>query len=77
MAKATQLSDHHLTFLRRFVDRGWIHGDRADPREKEAVQMALRKRWLRRELSEVHFTRIGREALSNGDSDGVAIRANP
>jgi hypothetical protein len=50
-------------FLCRFVDRGWLHGTRANTAEQAAVDLGLRKRWLRRELSEVHFTPAGRAAL--------------
>ena len=57
-----------LPFLSRFVDRGWLHGTRDDAREQEAVDYGLRKRWLRRELSEVHFTPAGRAALKGARS---------
>lgn len=50
-------------FLARFIPRGWLHGTRDDKLEQEAVDLGLRRRWLRRELSEVHFTPKGRRAL--------------
>lgn len=53
----------HAKFLNRFVGRGWLSAVRADAFEQEAVDLGLRKRWLRRELSEVHFTPKGRTAL--------------
>lgn len=61
--KATQA---HTNFLSRFVSRGWLHADREDAAEREAVEIGLRKRWLRRELSEAHFTPAGRAALEQG-----------
>jgi hypothetical protein len=57
-------------FLCRFVKRGWLHGTRDDTAEQTAVDLGLRKRWLRRELSEVHFTPAGRAALEKGQADG-------
>jgi hypothetical protein len=56
----------HTDFLARFVPRGWLHADREDAAEQEAVEIGLRKRWLRRELSEAHFTPAGRHALERG-----------
>jgi hypothetical protein len=56
--------EQHARFLERFVGRGWLHGTRDDAVEQAAVDYGLRKRWLRRELSEVHFTPAGRRALS-------------
>ena len=53
-------------FLSRFVARGWLHGKRDKANEQTAVDIGLRKRWLRRELSEVHFTPVGRAALTQG-----------
>jgi len=55
--------ENHKTFLNRFVGRGWLSGVRGDAFEQEAVDLGVRKRWLRRELSEVHFTPAGRAAL--------------
>lgn len=55
-------------FLSRFVGRGWLHATRDDPSEQRAVDLGLRKRWLRRELSEVHFTPKGRIAIAEGCS---------
>lgn len=51
-------------FLSRFVARGWLSATRAMTNEQYAVDLGLRKRWLRKELSEVHFTPAGRAALS-------------
>lgn len=65
MAKLT-LTTQEVQFLNRFVSRGWLHGTRGDATEQSAVDKALRKRWLRRELSEVHFTPAGRAALAKG-----------
>lgn len=50
-------------FLSRFVSRGWLHATREDAMEQAAVDRGLRHGWLRRELSEVHFTPKGRKAL--------------
>lgn len=55
-------------FLARFVGRGWLHGARDHPDEQEAVDLGLRKRWLRRELGEVHFTPKGRADLQRADT---------
>lgn len=52
-------------FLRRFVARGWLHGTRDDKMEQAAVDFGLFRRWLRREMSEVHFTPRGRTALNS------------
>lgn len=54
----------HEQFLARFMQRGWLHGTREDRREQAAVDYGLLRGWLRRELSEVHFTPKGRKALS-------------
>lgn len=59
-----KLTEADCTFLSRFVSRGWLHGTRDNADEQRAVDLALRKRWLRRELSEVHFTPAGRIAIS-------------
>ncbi|TPK14117.1 hypothetical protein [Mesorhizobium sp. B2-5-11] len=61
-----KLTEAHRTFLNRFVSRGWIHAIRENPTEQEAIDIGLRKRYLRRELSEAHFTPAGRAALSSG-----------
>lgn len=63
MAKLIEINREQRDFLLRFVGRGWLHGTRDDAMEAAAVDLALRKRWLRRELSEVHFTPVGRAAL--------------
>lgn len=64
MGKRLTLTAPQTRFLLRFVARGWLHGTREDPNEQAAVDIALRKRWLRRELSEVHFTPAGRAGLA-------------
>lgn len=61
-----RLTGAQTTFLGRFVVRGWIHAIRDDPDEQVAIDIALRKRYLRRELSEAHFTPKGRLALTSG-----------
>ncbi|MGY3581930.1 hypothetical protein ACVIGB_001147 [Bradyrhizobium sp. USDA 4341] len=63
MAAAIVVSDCQKSFLLRFVNRGWLHGTRESVEEQAAVDLGLRKGWLRRELSEVHFTPRGRIAL--------------
>lgn len=62
--KGLQLTTEQATFLARFTGRGWLHAAREDAVEREAVDFGLRKRWLRREGSEVHFTQRGRVGLS-------------
>lgn len=64
MAKRLTITASQMRFLARFVARGWLHGTREDPNEQAAVDIALRKKWLRRELSEVHFTPAGRAGLA-------------
>jgi hypothetical protein len=58
------MDESQMMFLRRFVPRGWLHGTRDDVNEQSAVDEGVRKRWLRRELSEVHFTPKGRRSLA-------------
>ena len=53
----------HSLFLRRFIIRGWLHGTREDAAEQAAVDFGLKRRWLRQEGSEVHFTPKGRTAI--------------
>lgn len=60
-----KLTETQRAFLSRFVIRGWLHATRDDDMEQQAVDMALRKRYLRRELSEAHFTPAGRIALAS------------
>lgn len=60
---AASLTDAQAAFLRRFVAREWLHAKREDRLEQEAVDVALRLGYLRRELDEVHFTFTGRWAL--------------
>jgi len=67
MARAIPISVLQRDFLRRFVDRGWLHADRSDFAERQAVEIGLRKRWLRREMREAHFTPKGRTALAKAD----------
>lgn len=57
-------AEKHTAFLGRFISRGWLHGAREDQDEQDAVNIGLRKRWLRREMSEVHFTPKGRAAIA-------------
>lgn len=57
------LTDDQRSFLRRFIGRGWLSAIRDDPWEQETVDLALRKRWMRREYNEAHFTPKGREHL--------------
>lgn len=52
-------------FLNRFVNRGWLSAQRDCEDEQAAVDLGLRKRWLRKELSEAHFTPAGRLALQD------------
>ena len=59
-----RLTDSQFVFLSRFVSRGWLHAVRDDPMEQAAIHIGLRKRWLRRELNEAHFTVKGRRALA-------------
>lgn len=59
-----KLSDER-SFLARFVARGWLSATREDPAEQAAVDAGLKRRWLRKELSEAHITPAGREALSH------------
>jgi hypothetical protein len=56
MGKPLHISDEQVAFLARFAPRGWMAYPRDDADEQAAVDLALRKRWLRRELSEVQFT---------------------
>jgi len=60
----------HIDWLSRFVPRGWIHATRDDDFEQEAIAIGLHKRWLRRELGEVHFTPAGRALLSQEAENG-------
>lgn len=67
MGAAIVVSDQQRAFLVRFVGRGWLHGTRESAAEQAAVDVGLRKRWLRREGSEVQFTQKGRMALCGSD----------
>jgi hypothetical protein len=58
----------HIAFLARFVSRGWLHAAREDRDEQAAVDLGLRKHWLRRELSEAHFTPAGRAAIAKASA---------
>lgn len=53
----------HLAFLARFRERGRLFLDRADPAEREAVQAALRFRYLKPCKGEAHLTARGYAAL--------------
>jgi hypothetical protein len=55
--------DRAEAFLARFLGRGWLAATRENPFEQVAVDYGLRRGWLRRELSEAHFTPAGRSAL--------------
>jgi hypothetical protein len=57
-------------FLSRFVSRGWLSANRECIEEQFAVDLGLRRRWLRTELSEAHFTRAGRAALQKDTTHG-------
>lgn len=61
-------------YLARFAGRGWLHGTRDYPDEQEAVDLGLRKHWLRRELGEVHFTPKGRAALQQAAYTSATAR---
>lgn len=63
-APPDDLEEHAKRFLRRFVGRGWLHGTRDTLNEQRSVDLGLARGWLRRELSEVHFTPKGRKALN-------------
>ena len=65
-----KLTEAHLAFLNRFVARGWLHATRDNEFEQVAVDGGLRKRYLRRELGEAHFTPRGREALRQAEGQG-------
>jgi hypothetical protein len=66
------LTEAQRKFLNRFVARGWLSAIREDAFEQAAVDIALRKRYLRRQMSEAHFTPAGRSALSH--TEGSAER---
>lgn len=63
MGKALTITAEQSAFLARFTGRGWLHAIRDDAFEQEAVDLGLRKRWLRREYNEAHFTPKGHSAL--------------
>lgn len=67
MGAAIVISDQQRAFLVRFIARGWLHGTRDSAEEQAAVDLGLRKRWLRREGSEVQFTSKGRIGLCGAD----------
>lgn len=56
MGKPIDISDAQVAFLARFAPRGWMAYPREAEDEQVAVDLALRKRWLRRERGEVQFT---------------------
>lgn len=59
------MTEQQKKFLARFIVRGWIYAIRDAADEQAAVDAAFRKRWLRREMNEGHFTPAGRRALAN------------
>lgn len=63
MGKPLTITQEQSTFLARFAGRGWIHAVRDDASEQLAVDLGLRKHWLRREGNEAHFTPKGHAAL--------------
>lgn len=63
----SKLTNEEADFLCRFIARGWLHGTRECRKEQAAVNKALRLKYLRKELSEVHFTPAGRIALGGSD----------
>lgn len=65
MGKPLAITEDQSAFLARFAGRGWIHAVRDDAFEQLAVDLGLRKRWLRREGNEAHFTPAGRRALES------------
>lgn len=67
MPKALEISEEQKAELSRFVQRGWMHAEPDDDLRREAIKIALRKKWLRRELNEVTFTAKGRQALGFRD----------
>jgi hypothetical protein len=64
MPAPIKLTEKQIAFLARFAPRGWMAYPRDDADEQEAVELALRKRWLRRELSEVQFTARWHRAIN-------------
>lgn len=70
MGERVKLTEAQRNFLSRFVGRGWLHATREDADEQAAVDTALRKRWLRREMNEAHFTPAGRQALARIEAQG-------
>lgn len=71
--EAAEKSGEHETearrFLARFVARGWLSANRECIEEQYAVDLGLRRRWLRTEMSEAHFTPAGRRALDEATHD--------
>ena len=66
----SDLTQAESAFLSRFTGRGWLHGARDDVLEAGAVRKALRLKYLRKELTEVHFTPRGRAALARDQEGG-------
>lgn len=62
-------TQRHIDWLCRFVARGWIHATRDDAFEQEAIDIGLRRRWLRRELGEAHFTPRALLALQENSNE--------
>lgn len=67
MAKPLEMTQQQKDELSRFVVRGWMHAEPDDELRREAIEIGLRKRWLRRELDEITFTSKGRIALGFAD----------
>lgn len=67
MPKPLDMTPEQMNELSRFVARGWMHAEPDDPVRRDAIEIGLRKRWLRRELNEVSFTPKGRAALGFSD----------
>ncbi len=63
MPAPIKISDEQVAFLRRFERRGWMAYPRQDEDEQIAVNLAIRKRWLRREGNEVQFTGVWHRAM--------------
>lgn len=63
MTHRTSIDLAMRSFLARFLGRGWLHALRDSEGEQAAVDMGIRKGWLRREMNEAHFTPEGRRVL--------------
>lgn len=63
MPKLPEMTQAQKDELCRFSRRGWMHAEPDYALRREAIEIGLRKGWLRRELDEVTFTSKGRIAL--------------